>query len=99
MSHVYPFGILAELTYGCPLHCPYCSNPLDLGNRRDELSTAEWERILAEGAELGALQAHLSGGEPLLRRDVTQIVRAASAAGLYTNQRPRAVPAPRAAAA
>jgi pyrroloquinoline quinone biosynthesis protein E len=85
MSQVYPFGILAELTYECPLHCPYCSNPLDLGNRRDELSAAEWERILAEGAELGALQAHLSGGEPLLRRDITQIVQAASAAGLYTN--------------
>jgi pyrroloquinoline quinone biosynthesis protein E len=85
MSRFYPFGILAELTYGCPLHCPYCSNPLDLGDRRDELSGAEWERVVAEGAELGALQLHLSGGEPLLRRDITAIVRSASAAGLYTN--------------
>jgi pyrroloquinoline quinone biosynthesis protein E len=85
MSQFYPFGILAELTYGCPLHCPYCSNPRDLGDPRDELSLTEWERVITEGAELGALQLHLSGGEPLLRRDITAIVRAASAAGLYTN--------------
>ncbi|MBO0803074.1 MAG: pyrroloquinoline quinone biosynthesis protein PqqE [Nocardiopsaceae bacterium] len=85
MSRPHPFGILAELTYGCPLHCPYCSNPLDMTGGRGELTTAEWERVLAEAAELGALQAHLSGGEPLLRRDVTAIVRAASAVGLYTN--------------
>lgn len=85
MSRLYPFGILAELTYGCPLHCPYCSNPRDLGDPRDELSLTEWERVITEGAELGALQLHLSGGEPLLRRDITAIVRAANTAGLYTN--------------
>ena len=27
-----PFGLLAELTYGCPLHCPYCSNPLNIAD-------------------------------------------------------------------
>lgn len=80
-----PLGLLAELTYGCPLHCPYCSNPRDLGDRRDELSTGEWQRVLSEAADLGALQVHLSGGEPLLRRDITDIVRAASGLGLYTN--------------
>lgn len=81
-----PFAILAELTYECPLRCPYCSNPLDFAGYRDgELSTAEWRRVLTEAAGLGALQAHLSGGEPLLRRDVTAIVRAATDLGLYTN--------------
>ena len=80
-----PLGLLAELTYGCPLHCPYCSNPRDLGDRRDELGTGEWERVLSEAADLGTLQVHLSGGEPLLRRDVTAIVRRASELGLYTN--------------
>ena len=80
-----PFGLLAELTYGCPLHCPYCSNPLDLGAHRDELTTAEWLRVLAEARELGVLQLHLSGGEPLLRRDLVEIVRGASGLGLYTN--------------
>ncbi|MCL2582905.1 MAG: pyrroloquinoline quinone biosynthesis protein PqqE [Streptosporangiales bacterium] len=80
-----PLGLLAELTYGCPLHCPYCSNPRDLGDPRDELGTGEWERVLSEAADLGTLQVHLSGGEPLLRRDVTSIVRSASELGLYTN--------------
>ena len=65
-----PFGLLAELTYGCPLHCPYCSNPLDLGAYAEELTTAEWQRVLAEARDLGVLQLHLSGGEPLLRRDL-----------------------------
>jgi len=80
-----PFGLLAELTHGCPLHCPYCSNPLELEARRDELTTAEWLRVLVEARELGVLQLHLSGGEPLLRRDLVDIVRCASELGLYTN--------------
>jgi PqqA peptide cyclase len=80
-----PFGLLAELTYGCPLHCPYCSNPLVLAAYRDELSTAEWQRVLTEARELGVLQLHLSGGEPLLRRDLAEIVCTASELGLYTN--------------
>jgi pyrroloquinoline quinone biosynthesis protein E len=80
-----PFGLLAELTYGCPLHCPYCSNPLDLGGYRDELTTAEWQRVLTEARDLGVLQLHLSGGEPLLRRDLADIVRTGRELGLYTN--------------
>jgi PqqA peptide cyclase len=80
-----PFALLAELTYACPLHCPYCSNPLNLGDYAGELSTAEWRRVLAEGRELGVLQLHLSGGEPLQRRDLAEIIRAASELGLYTN--------------
>jgi pyrroloquinoline quinone biosynthesis protein E len=80
-----PFGLLAELTYRCPLHCPYCSNPLNLADYRDELTTPEWQRVLAEARELGVLQLHLSGGEPLQRRDVLEIVNSASELGLYTN--------------
>jgi PqqA peptide cyclase len=80
-----PFGLLAELTYACPLHCPYCSNPLNLADYGDELTTAEWLRVVAEAKELGVLQVHLSGGEPLLRRDLLEIVRGASDLGLYTN--------------
>ncbi|MEO3779876.1 pyrroloquinoline quinone biosynthesis protein PqqE [Micromonospora sp. B11E3] len=80
-----PFGLLAELTYRCPLHCAYCSNPLNLADYRDELTTAEWQRVLAEARELGVLQLHLSGGEPLQRRDVAQIVGTATEFGLYTN--------------
>ncbi|MCV2489251.1 pyrroloquinoline quinone biosynthesis protein PqqE [Geodermatophilus sp. YIM 151500] len=80
-----PFGLLAELTYGCPLHCPYCSNPVELASYRDELTTVEWQRVLAQARELGVLQLHLSGGEPLLRRDLAEIIRTAVELGLYTN--------------
>jgi pyrroloquinoline quinone biosynthesis protein E len=80
-----PFGLLAELTYACPLHCPYCSNPLNLGDYREELTTQQWRQVIAEAGELGVLQLHLSGGEPLQRRDLADIVRFASGQGMYTN--------------
>lgn len=80
-----PFGLLAELTYHCPLACAYCSNPLNLADYQDELSTQEWRRVLVEARDLGVLQCHLSGGEPLLRRDLVEIVAGAHQLGLYTN--------------
>ena len=80
-----PFGLLAELTYRCPLHCPYCSNPLNLAAYRDELTLEEWSRVLAEARDLGVLQLHLSGGEPLQRRDLPEIVAKARELGFYTN--------------
>jgi pyrroloquinoline quinone biosynthesis protein E len=80
-----PFGLLAELTYACPLRCPYCSNPVSLGDYSDELTTREWQQVLAQAKGMGVLQLHLSGGEPLRRRDLVEIVRGASGLGLYTN--------------
>ena len=80
-----PLGLLAELTHRCPLGCPYCSNPVALESRADELDTATWARVLAEAAGLGVLQVHLSGGEPAARRDLVEITAAARQAGLYTN--------------
>ena len=80
-----PLGLLAELTHRCPLACPYCSNPLTLENRADELDAASWARVFQQAAALGVLQVHLSGGEPASRRDLAEIVAVAHAAGLYTN--------------
>ncbi|WP_273845712.1 pyrroloquinoline quinone biosynthesis protein PqqE [Rubrobacter calidifluminis] len=80
-----PFGMLAELTYACPLHCPYCSNPLNLSDYREELTADEWKRVLGEARSFGVLQLHLSGGEPLQRRDLVEIVACARELGFYTN--------------
>src|SRR5262249_58212939 len=80
-----PLGLLAELTHRCPLGCPYCSNPLALDAREDELDTATWLRVFREAAELGVLQVHLSGSEPGARRDLVDITAGARAAGLYSN--------------
>lgn len=80
-----PLGLLAELTHRCPLGCPYCSNPLALDRRDDEIDAATWARVFREAAALGVLQVHLSGGEPAARRDLPEIVKAARDAGLYSN--------------
>jgi PqqA peptide cyclase len=102
-----PYALLAEITHRCPLHCPYCSNPValrrgcleggapatpgrtgwrELAPPNDaELSTDEWTRVIREAAVLGVLQIGFSGGEPLVRRDLPELVRAAREANLYTN--------------
>ena len=80
-----PLWLLAELTYRCPLQCLYCSNPLDYARYQDELSTAEWCRVLHEGRALGATQLGFSGGEPLVRKDLEALVAEARGLGYYTN--------------
>ncbi len=80
-----PLGLLAELTHRCPLGCPYCSNPLALDPRENELDAATWGRVFIEAAGLGVLHVHLSGGEPGARCDLVDIASHAREAGLYTN--------------
>ena len=80
-----PLWLCCELTYRCPLACPWCSNPLDFDLYRNELSTEEWKRVLREGRELGALQLGFTGGEPLVRKDVEELVAEANELGYYTN--------------
>src|SRR5258706_10111905 len=80
-----PLAMLAELTYRCPLRCPYCSNPLELARHRDELDTDTWLRVFREAEELGVVQLSLTGGEPLVRKDLERLVAGARALDLYTN--------------
>src|SRR5260370_1269356 len=79
-----PYALLAELTYRCPLHCPYCSNPVR-SVEKGELDTEQWKRVIREGAMLGVLQIGFSGGEPLQRKDLETLVKVARQTGLYTN--------------
>ncbi len=82
----YPLWLLAELTYACPLQCPYCSNPVNFAQtRKSELSTAQWLRVLEQGRSLGAVQLGLSGGEPCVRPDLEAIVAGARSLGYYIN--------------
>lgn len=80
-----PLWLLAELTYKCPLQCPYCSNPLGLAKSRNELNTDEWQRVLDQARALGAVQLGLSGGEPLVRRDLETVIGHARSLGFYSN--------------
>jgi pyrroloquinoline quinone biosynthesis protein E len=92
-----PLLLIAELTYRCPLECPYCSNPLEIGASRysDELSTEEWARVFGEASALGVLQLALTGGEPMARRDITELVAASTASDLYSTLVTSARPFPR----
>jgi pyrroloquinoline quinone biosynthesis protein E len=97
MSIPRPYALLAEITHRCPLHCPYCSNPVaaslcegsqrpqPVGYSNDELTADEWKRVIREAAALGVLQIGFSGGEPLARRDLEEMVQAAREAKLYSN--------------
>jgi len=80
-----PLALIAEITYRCPLHCVYCSNPLDLAAVNSELSTEKWIDIFQQSGKLGMLHAHFTGGEPLVRPDLVELIAGARASGLYTN--------------
>jgi pyrroloquinoline quinone biosynthesis protein E len=80
-----PLALIAEVTHRCPLHCVYCSNPLELAAVSSELSTGEWIDVFQQAGRLGMLHAHFTGGEPLARSDLPELIAGARAAGLYTN--------------
>jgi PqqA peptide cyclase len=80
-----PLALIAEITHRCPLHCVYCSNPLQMTKQIAELETADWLRVFEQAAEMGVLHVHLTGGEPLARADLVELVSSANRTGLYTN--------------
>ena len=80
-----PYWLLAELTYRCPLHCVFCYNPVNYDSIRNELTTAEWVDVMQQARAMGAVQLGFSGGEPLLRDDLEELVAQAHRLGFYTN--------------
>ncbi|HEY7759298.1 MAG TPA: pyrroloquinoline quinone biosynthesis protein PqqE [Burkholderiales bacterium] len=79
-----PLWLVLEVTYRCPLKCVWCNNPLDF-DRYSELTTEEWKGVLRQARALGSLQLGFSGGEPMLRDDVEELVEYATSLGYYTN--------------
>ena len=79
-----PTTLLAELTHRCPLHCPYCSNPLEMVRAQGEMATDDWKRVFTQARALGVLQLGLSGGEPLGRKDLVELPSHARGLGLYS---------------
>jgi pyrroloquinoline quinone biosynthesis protein E len=81
-----PLWLLAEVTYRCPLHCAFCYNPTDYDKHtQNELTTEQWIQTLRDARKLGAIQLGISGGEPLLRDDIEDIVIEAKKLGYYSN--------------
>src|SRR3990170_3018002 len=79
-----PTTLLAELTHRCPLHCPYCSNPLEMIRAEGELATDDWKRVFTQARVLGVLRLGLSGGEPMVRKDLEELASHARSLGLYS---------------
>jgi len=80
-----PYTLVAELTYRCPLRCSYCSNPIDWARHKNELDTDSWKRVFREAEDLGVVGLNLTGGEPILRKDLEQLIAEARKLDLYTN--------------
>ncbi len=80
-----PLSLVAEVTHRCPMHCVYCSNPLEMQTADHELSTDDWIRVFRQASALGVLHLHLTGGEPLARQDIEKLVAAGRDANLYVN--------------
>jgi PqqA peptide cyclase len=80
-----PQALIAEVTHRCPMHCVYCSNPLEMQSQESELGTDQWLSIIRQAGTLGCWHLHLTGGEPLSRHDLPTLVEAGRAAGLYVN--------------
>ena len=80
-----PLWLLAELTYRCPLQCPYCSNPVEMAKYKNELTTEDWIRVMQQARKMGATQLGFSGGEPLVRKDLEDLIKEARHLGFYTN--------------
>ena len=80
-----PLWLLAELTYKCPLHCAFCYNPIEFDKQQNEISTESWLDILRQARALGSVQCGFSGGEPMLRDDLEELVSEARNLGFYTN--------------
>ncbi|HTQ75833.1 MAG TPA: pyrroloquinoline quinone biosynthesis protein PqqE [Burkholderiales bacterium] len=85
MSEHRPYTLVAELTYRCPLRCSYCSNPIDWAKRKSELDTETWLRVFREAEDLGVVGLNLTGGEPIVRRDLEELIAGARKLDLYTN--------------
>ncbi len=80
-----PLWLLAEVTYRCPLHCVFCYNPLNYAGNKNELTTEQWKDVFTQARKLGAAQLGISGGEPLLRDDIEELIGHAHQLGFYTN--------------
>jgi pyrroloquinoline quinone biosynthesis protein E len=80
-----PLWLLLELTHKCPLECTYCYNQLDFAGTKDAMTKEDWFRVMDQGREMGAVQLGISGGEPLLHKDLVEIVQRATDLKFYTN--------------
>ncbi len=77
-----PLSVMFSVTNRCTSKCLYCDIPL---REQRELTTGEALRLIDEMAEGGVQKLSLWGGEPLLRRDIRDLIDRAKSAGMVVN--------------
>jgi cyclic pyranopterin phosphate synthase len=64
-----------SITQRCNLNCGYCHHEGEKESKRDKMSTSEILKIINLTSQLGINKIKLTGGEPLLREDVFDIIK------------------------
>lgn len=83
-----PFQLLLQVTNRCNMTCDFCDFWPNGVAPKLELTTADFQRLARELDELGTMFISVEGGEPLVRKDIVEILRALSknhVTCLYTN--------------
>ncbi len=80
-----PWLVEFSVTYRCQCKCPHCSvgDYLDKASLKDELTGGQIKHVLTQAARIGIPKVDYFGGEPLLREDITELVRFGAKKGLY----------------
>lgn len=87
-----PFLVFWEITRACALACTHCRAEAQPRRHPEELDSAESMRLIRELADWKPPMLIVTGGDPLMRRDALDLVRAASEAGLHVGLSPSATP-------
>ena len=87
-----PFIVIWEVTQACDLACVHCRASARPHRNPFELSTAEARKLIAEVAALRAPVFVITGGDPLKRADIYELVEYATACGVRTSLTPSATP-------
>jgi MoaA/NifB/PqqE/SkfB family radical SAM enzyme len=72
----HPFQVLVQVTNRCNLTCSFCDFWPNGAHPREELKTEDFQRLADQLAELGTFLISIEGGEPFVRQDLVEIVRA-----------------------
>jgi MoaA/NifB/PqqE/SkfB family radical SAM enzyme len=79
-----PTFVTVAATYRCQCRCAHCYSDSPGGPREEDMSTDQLKSVIRQVRGLGALAVHFSGGEPLLRKDIFDLVAYARGLGLLT---------------
>lgn len=79
-----PVFIQIGITYKCQCHCIHCYANAPKEEKRKELDLDEIKSIIDQAKKMGLLQVMFTGGEPLIKKDISEMVKYAHEAGLIT---------------